>query len=247
MIALISDIHGNLEALDAVLADIARRSITSIYCLGDLVGYGPNPVECVERATEWELVVLGNHDEALTIGTDGFSTRAARSLNWTRRQLAARPDLAKFLTTRPRVHRTSSFLFVHGTPRFPTTEYLFPTEVRDARKMADIGLRIDRYCFVGHTHLPGVFVAPYGPGGSWHFLAPEEIDCAWKLNTRKTIVNVGAVGQPRDKDRRACYAILNGDELTFHRVAYDVSVTNEKIRAIPELSDSLGERLLAGV
>src|SRR5262249_9969825 len=136
---------------------------------------------------------------------------------------------------------------VHGSPRYPTTEYVLPDEVRDTRKMTEIAERIDRYCFVGHTHIPGVFVEPYGGGENWHFLSPEEIGYPWQLNTPKTIVKVGAVGQPRDKNWRACYALVDGDSVTFHRVEYDVNATIAKIRTIPELSNALGERLREGV
>ena len=243
MFALISDVHGNLEALDAVLADIARRPVSAVYCLGDLVGYGPNPVECVDRATAWDVVLAGNHDEALTVGTDGFNRRAGRTLDWTRQVFADRPDLARFLATRPRTHRVGDHLLVHGSPRYPTREYLFPEDARNAAKMAGVAARIGRYCFCGHTHIPGVFVEPYGRGGNWQFLAPEEIGSGWRLNKRKTVVNVGAVGQPRDKDRRACYVTVDGADVAFHRVAYDVRRTAEKIRAIPDLSESLAEQL----
>jgi diadenosine tetraphosphatase ApaH/serine/threonine PP2A family protein phosphatase len=248
MFALISDIHGNLEALDAVLADIAARGVSTIFCLGDLVGYGPDPVECIDRATKWSMVLLGNHDLAVTTPMEGFSKQAQRVLDWTRQQIAAaqRPDLTAFLASRPQSHRTGNFLFVHASPRYPTTEYLFPEDARNAQKMAKNAELIDRYCFTGHTHVPGVFVEPYGAGGHWQFLAPEEIDSVWKLNKRKTIVNIGAVGQPRDKNWRACYVLVDGDDVTFRRVEYDIDTTVSKIRAIPELSNSLADRLREG-
>jgi diadenosine tetraphosphatase ApaH/serine/threonine PP2A family protein phosphatase len=249
MFAIISDIHSNLEALTAVLADIERRGAKPVYCLGDLVGYGPNPVECVELAFNWKLVILGNHDQAVTFRADGFSKHAERAINWTRQAIAAtrRPELAEFLAARPLQHRDGDFQFVHGSPRYPTTEYVFPEDVRNAEKMTRIRSLVDRYCFCGHTHVPGDFVEPHDAGARWQFYAPEVIDSTWTLNKRKTLVNVGAVGQPRDKNWRACYATVDGWTVTFHRVEYDVETTVAKIRAVPDLLNALGERLREGV
>jgi diadenosine tetraphosphatase ApaH/serine/threonine PP2A family protein phosphatase len=249
MFAIISDIHGNLEALTAVLADIERRGITTIYCLGDLVGYGPNPIECVEQALNWRLVILGNHDQAVTYRADGFSKPAERAVNWTRAAMASarRPELLEFLAARPPQARDGDFLYVHGSPRYPTTEYVFPEDVRNAEKMSRIRVAIERYCFCGHTHVPGVFVEPLDTGAWWQFYAPEEIDSTWALDKRKTIVNVGAVGQPRDKNWRACYITVDGKNVTFHRVEYDVEATIAKIRAVPDLANALGDRLREGL
>lgn len=247
MFAIVSDIHGNLEALDAVLADIAARGITSIYCLGDIVGYGPNPIECVERTQGWELVLKGNHDHAVTYGAEGFGKEAERAVNWTRQLLFAkqRNDLRAFLAARPQLHRDAEMLFVHGSPRNPTNEYIFPEDVSVTNKMTANAALIDRVCFCGHTHVPGVFVEPFG-GGSWQFFAPNEIDCNWRFNKQKTIVNVGSVGQPRDGDWRACYVIVRDADIWFQRIEYDVDTTIAKIRAIPELADALSLRLREG-
>jgi diadenosine tetraphosphatase ApaH/serine/threonine PP2A family protein phosphatase len=248
MFAIVSDIHSNLEALDAVLADIASRGITTIYCLGDVVGYGPNPIECIERVLNWELVLKGNHDHAVTYGAEGFGKYAERAVNWTRAVLVAqqRTDLRAFLGSRPQVRRDPEMLFVHGSPRNPTNEYLFPEDTTNEPKMAANAALIDHLCFCGHTHVPGVFVEPWNNGGSWQFNAPDDIDHHWRFTNRKTIVNVGAVGQPRDGDWRACYVTVNGADVYFHRVEYDVEATIDKIRDIQELSSSLSERLREG-
>ncbi len=245
MLAVLSDIHGNIEALDAVLADLAGRSVSAVYCLGDLVGYGPDPVACLERAKEWELVLLGNHDQAAMFDPDGFAPSAERAIFWTRAVLEScgRSDMWDFHSERPRSHREGDFLFVHGSPRNPTNEYVFPEDVFNQQKMDRLGALLDRYCFCGHTHVPGVFVEPEVAGGQWQFFSPEERHHFWRFDGRKAIVNVGSVGQPRDGDRRASYVIVDGWDVHFHRVEYDWRTTRDKIYAIPELDNFLGDRL----
>ncbi|MBP3960292.1 metallophosphoesterase family protein [Gemmata sp. G18] len=247
MRAILSDVHGNIEALDAVLADIARLPVTSVTSLGDIVGYGPNPIECVTRAMTWDLSILGNHDHAVLFDPIGFSQTAEKAAIWTRAVLesARRDDMWAFLSERPKQSRDGAFLFVHGSARSPTNEYVFPEDVYNVTKMTKIGEHIERYCFAGHTHVPGVFIEPE-PGAQWQFLSPEEIDFAWRLDERKTIVNVGSVGQPRDANWRACYVTLDGLDLVFRRVQYDVDATVAKIYAVPELNDFLGDRLREG-
>jgi diadenosine tetraphosphatase ApaH/serine/threonine PP2A family protein phosphatase len=242
MFAVLSDIHSNLEALGAVLADVARRSVSAIYCLGDLVGYGPNPIECIERATKWDVVLLGDHDRAVLFGPEGFNSSAERAVFWTRSVLESsrRNDLWSFLAERPRSHRDDQFLFVHGSARDPVNEYVFPEDVFNRRKMSRVGALLDPYCFCGHTHLPGIFAAPVEPEGNWQFFAPEEIDHSWRLDGRKTIVNVGSVGQPRDGNWRACYATVDGAEVTFHRIDYDGNTTRAKLHDNPDLDDFFG-------
>jgi len=147
MFAVISDIHGNLEALDAVLADVARHPVSAVYCLGDVVGYGPNPVECFERAMKWDLVLLGNHDQAVMFDPEGFSSSAQQAVLWTRSVLEAarRSDLWEFLSERPRTHRDGDFLYVHGSARNPLNEYVFPEDIFNRGKMERIAAHIDRY------------------------------------------------------------------------------------------------------
>jgi predicted phosphodiesterase len=248
MIAVLSDIHGNLEALDAVLADIARRPVSAIYCLGDIVGYGPNPVECLERAMQWDVVILGNHDQAVMFDPAGFAASAERAIFWTRTVLEStrRDDLWNFLTQRPRTHHRDDFLFVHGSARNPLNEYVLPEDIYNQSKLTTIAALIERYCFCGHTHLPGVFVAPLERHGDWQFFTPEECRSFWRFDGRKTIVNVGAVGQPRDYNWRACYATVEGRDVVFHRIKYDVGTTIRKIYAIPELDNFFGNRLRQG-
>ena len=131
-------------------------------------------------------------------------------------------------------------LFVHGSPRNHLNEYVFPEDIYNQRKMERIFALVDRYCFQGHTHVPGIFTE------SLQFLSPEEFDYVYRLDGRKTLVNVGSVGQPRDGDWRASYALLDGDTIRYRRVEYDVDTTVRKIRDIDDLDDFLGERLRKG-
>jgi predicted phosphodiesterase len=243
--AIISDIHGNLEALEAVLADIDALGIREIYCLGDIIGYGPNPCECVDRIMNCKLTLLGNHDQAALFDPEGFNAQAERAIFWTRKQLEndRSPQGERrweFLGELPRVHREPKLLFVHGSARNPLNEYVFPEDIYNQKKMEKIFVMVDHYCFQGHTHIPGVFTEQL------NFLAPEEINNTFTLGTEKVLVNVGSVGQPRNHDPRSSYVILDGDKLSFRQVEYDIKTTVAKIYAISDLDNFLGDRLLDG-
>lgn len=247
MKAIISDIHSNLEAAQAVMADIQSLGITEVYCLGDVVGYGPNPRECVDLVMNCRLVLLGNHDQGAMFDPEGFNPSAERAIFWTRQQLeqadgnrAQKERRWEFLAERPRQYREGQFLYVHGSARNPLNEYVFPEDIYNQRKMERIFALVDRYCFQGHTHVPGIFTE------NFQFYSPEDINYEYKLDGRKTLCNVGAVGQPRDGDWRACYVILDGDVIRFRRVEYDVETTIKKIYAVPDLENFLGDRLRDG-
>jgi predicted phosphodiesterase len=250
--ALISDIHSNLEALTAVLEDIRQQHITEIYCLGDVVGYGPNPRECIDLVMKCQVVLLGNHDQGAMFDPEGFNPPAERAIFWTRAQLEApienKQKMAQrweFLAERPRVHKENGFLYVHGSARNPLNEYVFPEDIYNQRKMDRIFALVDHYCFQGHTHVPGVFVENL-QDELYQFHAPDEIDNAFKLDQRKILVNVGSVGQPRDGDWRACYVLLDDNLLRYRRVEYDIDTTVQKIHDIPDLDNFLGDRLRDG-
>lgn len=247
MKALISDIHSNLEALQAVLADINSQGITEIYCLGDIIGYGPNPRECIDLVMQCKMVLLGNHDQGAMFDPDGFNPSAERAIFWTRSQLelphdsrVARERRWEFLAERPRTHKENGFLFVHGSARNPLNEYVFPEDVYNQRKMERIFALVDRYCFQGHTHVPGIFTE------SLQFHSPDDLDYCYKLDGRKTLCNVGSVGQPRDGDWRACYVVLDGETIRYRRVEYDIETTIKKIYEVQELENFLGDRLRDG-
>ena len=245
--ALISDVHSNMEALRAVLDDIKRQDISRVYCLGDIVGYGPNPRECLDSVLRLPVCILGNHDQAAMFDPDGFNPVALQAVYWTREQLDggacsadARNRRWDFLGELPRVHSESDCLYVHGSPRDPTNEYVFPEHVYDARRMTNLFGRIDRFCFQGHTHIPGVFTE------NGEFFSPDECDYHYRLDGPKLMVNVGSVGQPRDSDPRACYVVVTDTEVVFNRVEYPLERTVEKIYAEPELDNMLGDRLREG-
>ncbi|TWU51319.1 metallophosphoesterase family protein [Rubripirellula reticaptiva] len=248
--ALISDIHGNLEALEAVLADIDVMSVDEIYCLGDIIGYGPNPCECLDLVIRHcKATILGNHDQAALFDPDGFNPMALQAIYWTRDQLDNGPGSSAqinkrwdFLGELPRQVDEGEFKFVHGSPRDPTNEYVFPEYVFDTRKMEILFGKVSQFCFMGHTHLPGVFTT------ECEFISPDECDHHYKLGREKVLANVGSVGQPRDDNNKSCYVILDTDEnsLTYRRVDYDRDKTANKIYNIPDLSDALGDRLKHG-
>ena len=247
MLALISDIHSNAAALDAVLSDIKRQGAERIYCLGDVVGYGPKPRECLDRARQWDLCLMGNHDQAVLLEPGGFNTAAERAVFWTRSQLETdgeadrRAARWQFLATLG-VHRyEANLLFVHGSPRRPLHEYIFPDDPEvNMQKMATIFERFPMVCFVGHTHLPGVFTEDY------QFLTPGELGHAVTLGERKMVVNIGSVGQPRDRDPRACYVLLKGRQVTWRRVQYDIESTVSAIQEAQGLDNFSAHRLRDG-
>jgi predicted phosphodiesterase len=249
--AIISDIHGNLEALQVVLKHMADQQVDRTICLGDILGYGPNPVECVDLvADRCEFALMGNHDFGALYEPTNFNLAAEQAAYWTRAQIEAEANKEKAATRweflgslRVRV-AFGDFLCVHGSPRRPINEYLFPEDaINSPVKMQQIFERIDKYCLVGHTHVPGVFT------DEPDFYPPDDLEGVYRLNGKeKAIINPGSVGQPRDLDPRASYAILNEDDktVTFYRLEYDAEAVARKIYAIPELSDWLGDRLLEG-
>lgn len=255
--AVISDIHGNAVALRAVLADIESRGIDRVICLGDIIGYGPEPLECVDLVAEkceWSL--LGNHDFAVLYEPTNFNPMAESAAYWTREQFDAERDddlrnqRYRFLgRLRVRVVERPpdgerEILAVHGSPRRPINEYVFPDDARHSvEKMRSLFEMIDHIAICGHTHHPGVFT------DEPDFYPPAEAgqDSTYKIReNEKAIINVGSVGQPRDHDPRAAYAVLHPDSVQFHRVEYDIDATARLIREQPELADRLAERLFTG-
>jgi diadenosine tetraphosphatase ApaH/serine/threonine PP2A family protein phosphatase len=235
MKAIIADIHGNLAALRAVLDDSAVHDVHEIYCLGDMVGYGPNPCECVDLLMSCDVALLGNHDLAATRDDPLRGLELQRHMIWTRRQLARpAPDdntsnrRREFLAHLPITHRDGEYLFLHGGPREPVHEFVFPEDIHNARKLRAIFALVDRYCFMGHTHIPGIFTEDH------RFISPEEASGQWQLGSRKTLVNVGSVGQPRDSDPRACYVLLDGATVRFRRVDYDIDGTIARMYRIDD-------------
>lgn len=248
-VAVISDIHANLEALSAVMDDARALGVEDILCLGDVVGYGPDPIACVDIIREsCRLVICGNHDEALISAPWGFNQMARDAIEWTRRVM--RPRFYRwgarrrwsFLSDLPLTSRWGDFLLVHGSPRNPTSEYVLPYHVAwpPPGMFEEIFAAFTSVCFVGHTHVAGVFYE------TPRFIPQREIEGPVSFGQEKLLINVGSVGQPRDHDCRACYLVFDEREFEFRRVAYPLERTQEKIRSIPYLDDRLAERLAEG-
>ena len=252
--AIISDVHGNLEALEAVLREIRGSNIEEIICLGDLVGYGPFPSECLDLAMGFTVNLRGNHEEAVLKGAFGFNPMAREAIDWTRSQLKPRwtsskqkKDRWEFLRSLPTRHEVGEILYVHASPRDPTMEYILKTDCEDffgepPKKIQDIFSRIQNLCFIGHTHFPGIITE------DCEFLTLPEFGYRFRTEKdKKLIVNVGSVGQPRDGDYRSCFVTFDGEEICYHRVEYDVEKTVKAVEAIPDLNDRNGHRLRYGV
>jgi predicted phosphodiesterase len=256
MLAVISDIHSNVRALKAVLADIANRGAKQVICLGDVIGYGPEPRECLDLVMAYASVTLmGNHDYAVLYEPVKFNTSAESACFWTRQKLEDEPDAQKraarwdFLGKLQVKHVVDGseygmgeMAFLHGSPRRPINEYVFPDDIyNNPAKIQGFFDRFSHLCFVGHTHVPGVFTqAP-------DFYSPDELEDAFEVDSnRKALINVGSVGQPRDRDNRACYVIVEDGAVRFVRVEYDVESVVKEVYAIPELDDYLGTRLKEG-
>ena len=236
-IAVISDIHGNWHAFEAVLADIENEGVDEVWCLGDIVGYGPQPNRCVAEArTRSDVCLLGNHDLAAIGQVDlaTFSPDAATSARWTIDVLE--PDALEFLKSlEPKGEREGVELF-HGSPRDPVWEYLLSEPaVRTALEMTNANLVL-----VGHSHIPialrlngEALAGGLAKGGS-------EID----LDDGRWLLNPGSVGQPRDGDPRAAYLLLDLDKPHAHyrRIPYEIAETQAEIREAG-LPAALAERL----
>jgi diadenosine tetraphosphatase ApaH/serine/threonine PP2A family protein phosphatase len=222
---IISDIHANITALESVLADAG--DFDSVWALGDVVGYGPDPNECVERVRDLPNVVclLGNHDAA-TIGMIDditFNPAARMAVRWTKTTLT--PENLAFLDRLPEYLRLGDITLAHGSPREPVWEYLLDT--RNATE--NFSYFYTPYCLVGHTHLPTIYTLLNGYHQA-RLIAPTN-DTELELVPR-SIINPGSVGQPRDRDPRAAYAILDLDtmKISFHRVPYDIKAVQERMQ-----------------
>lgn len=249
MKAVLSDIHGNLEAFQAVLRDLDEQGVEDVICLGDVVGYGPNPKECIDLAGRFGVTLEGNHEQALLARFEGtnFNARARDSIDWTRDALNPLSEEGEanrrrwdFLGALPETHREDNVLYVHGTPRDPIAEYLYPRDIYRPEKLEAILELIDWLCFCGHTHVPGIWTQ------DMIYLTPQEVNFRYHLVKKKTMVNVGSVGQPRDGDRRASYALFDGGRVVFRKVEYPAEVTARKISEIPQLDPYLAKRIMEG-
>ena len=250
--AIISDIHGNLTALQAVLKDMVANGAEHVLCLGDVVGYGPQPGECLDLLVHADFLIMGNHEEAVLHGAENFNPRAKRAIDWTRDAILNQADPGvkerrEAMLNNLKVQESIRDLtFTHGSPRDPTRDYVMPRDARNKPKMQEIFTLLRHVCFAGHTHLPGVFLEDGSftrPGELWantYFIEENE----------KAFINVGSAGQPRDGDTRACYVLLDdsGDSrrVIYRRVEYDLERTASLIEKNEFLDNYLADRLRAG-
>lgn len=256
--ALIACIHGNLVALEAVLKDIAAEGVDEIVCLGDIIGYGPDVVECVDLVREkcaWSL--CGDFDARLFIEPPtGMNRNAYRATQIELQKLKptwhSGPDARarwKWLENLDARKSNHEALFVHASPRDPLMEYVLEADFQSgvnvqgpkSRKLFNFSESI---CFCSHTGIPGIVAR----NGKWR--RPEELEdgCALVGWSEKTIVNVGSVGMPRDGDPRSSYLLWDDDlhEVTFHRVPYDIDAIRARYEAMPGYGERVWQRLKQG-
>lgn len=224
--AIIADIHANLPAFKAVLEDIVRQGgANKLWCLGDIVGYGPDPHECIELLCQTDHVcVAGNHDWAAIgkVDTSYFNPDAAAACHWTTKQLDSAD--VRYLANLSLVIEDGDFTLVHGSPREPIWEYLVSTGMAKE----NFAYFKSQYCLVGHSHVPLVF--SYGGGdacsGSRFSTSVELVKDGNRL-----IINPGGVGQPRDGDPQASYAIYDSETrlVKLYRVPYDIRATQDRM------------------
>lgn len=263
--AILSDLHGNMPAIEAAVADARARGARRFVCCGDVVGYGAQPREaldvvmrlCVPGARHADgeeladgLCLKGNHEEALLTSPEDFNPKARAAIEWTHREVTAGGGREAgyaywdFLGDLSASSTDEAAMFAHGSPRDPVREYMLPRDIRDEPKMrANFEAMTRDVCFVGHSHVPAVY---YEDG---RIYTPKDTEGPYDLDLgpgRRAIVNVGSVGQPRDGDPRLSYVLFDGRSVQFVRVEYDVEEAAARIRAVPDLPEYLAERLFLG-
>lgn len=234
-LAVFSDIHSNIEALDRVLEKISLENVDGIICCGDIVGYGPEPNECIEKIKRLKdlKIVAGNHDRAVAglFDVNWFNDNAKTAILWTVSRITEKNK--DFLKDLPEKIVEENFTAVHGSPGEPISEYLIkPSDMQENLKFFETQM-----CFIGHSHYPFVYT------NEKNITKLQENEPIKIVS--KSIINPGSVGQPRDGDNRACFLILEGNEITFHRVEYDIEKVQNKMRE-KFLPESLIMRLSYG-
>ncbi len=239
---ILGDIHSNLIALQAVLADAGERGgFDQVWCLGDTVGYGPDPRPCLELLRRYRLLaVAGNHDQAATgqMGVEEFNGPAAEAARWTAQQLTEEDQ--NFLSGLPLTATSEDFTLVHGSLREPLWEYLLSEE----SALATFQLLSTRFCLVSHSHISFICQENQGDPNFVDFTEDQQ----FALTEERWIINPGSVGQPRDRDPRPSYAVYDSGQgaISRHRVSYDIGETQERMRQA-RLPQRLIDRLNYGV
>jgi len=243
-LAIFSDVHGNHEALEAILTDAGLQGVDRYICLGDMVGYGASPNECVERVRALKEIsyVLGNHDEAaLATGPCNMRRVATHAILWTRDTLT--DENTRFLAAAPPTLFIENAVFAHGTPYRPLDWHYVHTREFAARSFSIIPGRLG---FVGHTHVPCIVTRR-----NLFFIRFEEPEVGREIHIddgKSRLVGCGSVGQPRDGDPRASYVLYDSQRATliFRRIAYNAEIAAAKILAAG-LPEALAHRLGKGI
>jgi predicted phosphodiesterase len=251
MQAIISDLHSNLPAIEAILEDIVQQGAEEIVCLGDVVGYGPSPVEAIDRSMRMcRFVLSGNHDYAVITKAVRFNPLAEEAVEFTRQELkptalslGRKKTRWQFLEQLPTRIEEGAVLYVHGSPRDDRNEYILESDMvfGNQDKISDIFTLVTRLLFVGHTHVPGII------NTAFEFLHPDGDNVRFDLDPQeKYIINVGSVGQPRDGDNRACYVLFDDGAVTYRRVSYDFRKTMTEMTRVGPISHDAADRLEYG-
>jgi predicted phosphodiesterase len=249
--AIISDLHSNRGAIEAVLADIEEQGVDEIVCLGDVVGYGPDPEAAIDRTeATCRFTLSGNHDHAVLTQAERFNPLAEEAVEFTRRVLkpghisfGRKKARWQFLEECPTRRTEGDVLYVHGSPRDDRNEYILESDIvfGQVDKIKEIFAMVPRLLFVGHTHVPGVITT------EMVFHHPDNEHARFDFAPGESyIVNVGSVGQPRDGDNRACYVIFDGEGATYRRVAYDFETTMREMARVGPISREAADRLAFG-
>lgn len=250
--ALIADIHGNSVALEAVLRDCETQRVDEIVCLGDMIGFLPDVIPCVDlvrKCCAWSLA--GDHEARLFMDESGYNSTVMNAIAEQRKALKpswySAPEKRarwKWLQTLLPKQTPAGATFVHGSPRDPVFEFVLPNDFSIDASEKTIGIfeHFEGLCFAAHTHIPGVACSPV----DWQ--RPCEATMTFQLDGGKTFVNVGSVGQPRDGDPRSCYAIWDDamGTVEFRRVEYDIAKLKQRFANRPEVNERYIQRLEVG-
>lgn len=240
--AFISDIHANLEALEAVFEDIEQQDVDEVICLGDIVGYGANPNECAELVRQKsDYILLGNHDAAAVnlLATHHFNSHAKIAIEWTASNL--KNEIRSFLLSLPLVLTRETLTLVHSTPYEPNMWYYITSLEEAAFNFQYFDTQV---CLVGHTHIPIIIVLDAKKEVYVHQASQVNLH---GMEESRLLINVGSVGQPRDRNPDSCYAILDttlGD-FSYRRVPYNIEKAQAKMKKI-KMPEFLITRLIEG-
>jgi predicted phosphodiesterase len=243
-VAVLSDVHANRPALEAVLGSIAEVGVDELWCLGDMVGYGADPDACTTLIRErCDVCLAGNHDLAVLgeLDVSTFSEAAAAAVEWT--QANASPETIEFLGGLKAAGSRAEIGLYHASPRDPVWEYVLSIEQAEAA----LDVQPERLCLIGHSHIALFFTRPADAKPTFTQGSQAGDGAVLELGSGEWLLNPGSVGQPRDADPRAAWLELDTEACTarYHRVTYDIAAAGEAILAAG-LPSSLAERLHAG-